>query len=388
MGLSKRERVFKTLELDGEPDMVPIHYFGFEQTGSSFQSFLNSDERKQSQGWVKNKSSNKKYYLTEPRFWNVDLWEMDPFGGHIFKIKNKYKNAPPEYPNCRLNIMDGRIFKTVKQVNTGLEYNWYYGGYFTTPEIFHSYRDQYGKPIDYINERINYSSQVWEGFVETVAPYFYPMVPLPINPSEVLIGGITFARFAYYIRKNPSFIHEIMDEYTKVNIEIIKRLAEVGVDIVTFGDDLGYKENPFFSLDVFREFILPYHKRIYQTCKKRGVLIVLHSCGKIDQFLPDLVDAGLNCIQSLEATAGVDLAGLKESLGDRLCFMGGLDSSGIITYGTPKNVEENIRNTIKIAGKGGGFFAGPSHDIINIPWENILAMRAAIEKYRKYPLKF
>jgi len=33
MGLSKRERVFKTLELDGEPDMVPIHLFGFEQTG-------------------------------------------------------------------------------------------------------------------------------------------------------------------------------------------------------------------------------------------------------------------------------------------------------------------------------------------------------------------
>ena len=74
-------------------------------------------------------------------------------------------------------------------------------------------------------------------------------------------------------------------------------------------------------------------------------------------------------------------------LGDKLCFMGGLDSSGILTYGTPKDVEENVRNTIKGAGKGGGYFVGPSHDIINIPWENILAMRAAIEKYRKYPLK-
>ena len=386
MTLSKRERVFKTLELDGEPDMVPINYFGFEQTGSSFQTFKGSGESDKYYKYVEDKVANIKYYITEQRFWNVDLFGMDPFGE--IKIKIRYENAPPEYPNCRLNRMDGRMYRTEKQVNTGLEYAWYVDGYFKTPELLHEYWDRYGKPSELINNRIKYSPQVWERFVEALSPYFYPYANLPINPSEALIGGITFMRFAYYIRKNPSFIHEIMDEYTKVNIEIIKRLAEVGVDIVMFGDDLGYKDNPFFSLDVFRKFILPYHKKMFQACRKRGVLIILHSCGKIDQFLPDLADAGLNCIQSLEATAGVDLPGLKDSLGDRLCFMGGLDSSGIITYGTPKDVEENVKNTIKNAGKGGGYFVGPSHDIINIPWENIMAMRAAIEKYRSYPLNF
>ncbi|NVM18838.1 MAG: hypothetical protein HWN80_14070 [Candidatus Lokiarchaeota archaeon] len=384
MILSKRERVFRTLELDGEPDMVPVHYFGFEQTGSSFQSFKQSGELDKYHSYVEDKVANIKYYITEQRFWNVDLFGMDPFGET--KVKIRYENAPPEYPKARLNRMDGRIYRSGKQVNTGLEYAWYVDGYFKTPEILHTYWERYGKPTELINNRVKYSSQVWERFVEALSPYFYPFANLPVNPSEALIGGITFTRFAYYIRKNPGFLHEIMDEYTKVNIEIIKRLAEVGVDIVMFGDDLGYKDNPFFSLKVFREFILPYHKRMYQTCKKRGVLIILHSCGKIDQFLPDLADAGLNCIQSLEATAGVDFPRLKESLGDRLCFMGGLDSSGVLTYGSPKDVEENVRNTIKYAGKGGGYFVGPSHDIINIPWENIMAMRAAIEKYRNYPI--
>jgi uroporphyrinogen decarboxylase len=373
------------LELDGEPDKVPINYFGFEQTGSSFQAFKESGESDKYHFYVEDKVANIKYYITEQRFWNVDLFGMDPFGET--KIKIRYEKAPPEYPNCRLNRMDGRMYRSGKQVNTGLEYAWYVDGYFKTPEILHEYWDRYGKPTELINNRIKYSSQIWERFVEALSPYFYPYANLPINPSEALIGGITFTRFAYYIRKNPGFIHEIMDEYTKVNIEIINRLAEAGVDIVMFGDDLGYKDNPFFSLKVFREFILPYHKRIYQTCKKRGVISILHSCGKVDQFLPDLADAGLNCIQSLEATAGVDLLGLKESLGDRLCFMGGLDSSGIITYGTPKDVEENVKNTIGIAGKGGAYLVGPSHDIINIPWENIMMMRAAIEKYRTYPLK-
>lgn len=110
MTLSKRERVFKALELDGEPDMVPIHYFGFEQTGSSFQAFKQSGEMDKYRSFVEDKISKIKYYITEQRFWNLDLYGMDPFGEN--KIKVRYENAPPEYPNCRLNRMDGRLYRT------------------------------------------------------------------------------------------------------------------------------------------------------------------------------------------------------------------------------------------------------------------------------------
>lgn len=79
MTLSKRERVFKTLELDGEPDIVPINVFGFEQTGTSFQAYKNSDEPEKNKTWVQPKSSKIKYFLTEQRFWNVDIFAMDPF---------------------------------------------------------------------------------------------------------------------------------------------------------------------------------------------------------------------------------------------------------------------------------------------------------------------
>jgi len=384
MSLSKRERVLKALELDGVPDLVPINVFGFEQTGTSFQAYKNSKEREENYCQVINKFNNVKYHITEQRFWNVDIYAMDPFGPN--KIKVKTRRAPPEHPGCFIQTLDGRISKNVKQIDTGLSYEWYVGGYYITPEILHSYWDKYGKPTERINDRINYSPQIWEGFVDAVSPYFYPMVGMPINPTESLFNGISILRVAYYMRKNPQFIHEVMNEYAQANIEVIKRLAEAGVDIIFFGDDLGYKGSSIFSLKNFREFILPYHQKMYNECKKNGMITVLHSCGKIDDFLPDLVSVGLQCIQSLEATAGVDLAGLKERLGDKLCFMGGLDSSGVLTFGTPKDVEEDVKKCLKAAGQGGGYVIGPSHDILNIPWENILAMRDAIEKYRKYPL--
>lgn len=385
MVLSKRERVFKALELDGEPDMVPIHYFGFEQTGPSFQAYKNSPESKEVT-WVKPKSSKLKYYITEQRFWNVDIFAMDPFG--YVKLKPRTKKAPPEYPDCYIDLLDGRIYKTVNQIETGLSYQWYVGGFYTTPEILHRHWGQHGRPSELIIDKINYSPQLWEEFVEEVSPYFYPMVSMPINPTESLFNGLSLVRLAYYMRKNRQFIHEVMGEYAKTNIEIIKRLAEAGVDIIFFGDDFGYKGNPIFSLKDFRELILPYHKMMYDVCKKNGMLTVLHSCGKIDDFLPDLINIGLNCIQSLEATAGVDLKGLKLSLGDKLCFMGGLDSSGVLTFGSPQDVENDVKKCLKDAGSGGGYIIGPSHDILNMPWDNILAMRAAIEKYRKYPLNF
>ncbi len=386
MVLSKRERVFKTLELDGEPDKVPIFLFGFEQTGTSFQAYKKSGEAEKHFLTVNIKNSKIKYYITEQRFWNVDLSIMDPFG--INKIKAKNAKAPEEYPDCRINTMDGRVYKTVKQAETGLFYDWYVDGYFKTPEIVHAYWDRYGRPTELVNDRIKYSPQLWEDFVNVLAPYFYPMPMVIIEIASALFEGMTISRVAYYMRKNPQFIHEVLGEYTQTIIEVIKRLAEAGVEIVFYGDDLAYKERTFFSLNQFREFILPCHKKIFQFCKKRGMKVILHSDGKIDEYLPDLVDAGLNGIQALEATAGVDLAGLKKNLGDRLSFLGGLDSSGILCFGTPKDVEDDVKKCIKAAGHGGGYFVGPSHDILNMPWENVLAMRAAIEKHRKYPLTF
>ncbi|MFX0073191.1 MAG: uroporphyrinogen decarboxylase family protein [Candidatus Hermodarchaeota archaeon] len=383
MVLSKRERVIRTFEHE-EPDMVPIHNMGFEHTSKVFQEFLQSKERENFITKVENKFSNIKYLITEQRFWNLDIIEMDPFG--LSKLKIKVTKAPAEYPDgCRINTLTGVIRKNVKQVDTGLDYSWYVDGHFKKPEILHSFWDKYGKPIERINNRINYSPQLWEGFVDAVSPYFYPMVLTPINMVEELMGGLTVGRVAYFMRKNPQFIHEVMNEYTKANLEIIKRLNEAGVDIFFYGDDLAYKGSSFISIENYRKFFLPYHRKIYQECKKNGMFVIHHSDGYIDDLVPDMVDAGLDCIQSLEAPAGVNLEKLKNDFGDRLSFMGGMDHT-ILGFGSPKDIEQEVIRCIRAAAQGGGYFAGPSHTILNAPWQNILAFRAAIEKYRKYPL--
>ncbi|MBD3255835.1 MAG: hypothetical protein GF383_12130, partial [Candidatus Lokiarchaeota archaeon] len=352
MVLSKKERVLRTLELDGEPDMVPIFNMGFEPTGKAFLDFQSSKEKSKYDGFVKSKISKMKYYITEQRFWNVDAHYMDPWGPN--KVKARIRKAPEdvEEPNCRLDTLTGRLHKNVEQVETNLSYSWYIDGYFTTPEKLYSSWERYGRPTELINDRINYSPKIWEDFVDVLSPYFYPFAMLPMSPHESLFEGITIPKVAYYMRKKPEFIHDVVSEYANANIEIVKRFAEAGVEVAWMFDDLGYKGQTIFSLKNLREFLLPYYKKIYQACHKQGILIVQHSCGKIDEFLPDMVSAGLNGIQALEPAAGVDLAHLKETLGDQVCLIGGLDSSRVLNFGTPKEVEEEVKRGISVAAHG------------------------------------
>ncbi|MFX1376746.1 MAG: uroporphyrinogen decarboxylase family protein [Promethearchaeota archaeon] len=386
--MSKRERVIKALERDDEPDKIPIHCSGFERTGTSYQDFLESSEYRRNQTFIKNSFSREDYQwagdITELRFWDVDCHTIDPWR---HRMNTNIAEGPSEYPGSYLIPTTGRIFKQVEQIKTGLSYRWYLDGFFKTPEILHSYWDEYGKPSENINEEVNYSPKIWEEFVESLSPYLYPMVRLMIAMNEALFEGITVGRVTYHMRKNPQFIHEVMNEYTKTNLEFIKRYAEAGIDIVFYFDDLGYKGRSMYSLENFREFILPYYRKLYQECKKYSMFIIQHSCGYIDKLLPDMVNAGLDCIQALEPAAGVDLALLKKTLGDRLSFMGGMDSTRILSFGTCKEVEEEVKRCIKAAAPGGGYFIGPSHNILNVPWDNIIAFRSAITKYRKYPLR-
>jgi hypothetical protein len=377
--MKKRERVLKTLELEGEPDMCPINYLGFETTGTAYQHFINSDEIDEYVTIIPEAGD-----ITQQRFLNVDCYSFTPFSS----VFNPPALPSPEdkHPGTILGFT-GKLKKQGRNERTGLSYGWYYGPYFTSEEIIRDVWARYGKPSSHIKES-SYDKAFWSKVVDALEPYFYPMPSLAIAMHEALFEGCGAAALAKFARKSPGLLHEIMSEYTKVNLAAIRQLTDAGVDVIFYYDDLGQKERSILSPKAFREFILPYYKQLYDAAHRGGALIVQHSCGYIDQFLPDMVDAGLNCIQALEPAAGVNLEALKEQLGDKVAFMGGMDSTRTFCFGTPQDVADDVKKCIKAAGKGGGYIAGPSHNIMDVPWENLLMLRAALEKYRRYPFSF
>jgi len=71
-----------------------------------------------------------------------------------------------------------------------------------------------------------------------------------------------------------------------------------------------------------------------------------------------------------------------------LVFHGGIDIQHTLPFGTPGEVMEEVRHYIKTLGPGGGYIVAPGHNVqSDVPPENLVAIRDAIETYGYYPLQ-
>ena len=73
---------------------------------------------------------------------------------------------------------------------------------------------------------------------------------------------------------------------------------------------------------------------------------------------------------------------MKEKYGKRWCFIGNIDSSRTLPYGTPADVAAEVQEAIDAAAPGGGYILASDHSLHDgIPIENILALRQVGQEY-------
>jgi uroporphyrinogen decarboxylase len=186
---------------------------------------------------------------------------------------------------------------------------------------------------------------------------------------------------------DPELVTSLFAVSNQYNLEAGRRQADAGVDAFFIFDDIGYKTAPFISLDHYHRLVLPFIQVLIDGLRKTGRRVIFHSDGKIHAFLQDMVDAGISGIHPLQRTAGMDLRQIKEEFGDRVCIVGNVDSSVTLPYGSVKDVEQEVKECIRIAGPGGGYVLASDHSLHDgIPVENIRAMIRSGREWGSYPL--
>ncbi|HFD40342.1 MAG TPA: hypothetical protein ENJ31_10925 [Anaerolineae bacterium] len=194
-----------------------------------------------------------------------------------------------------------------------------------------------------------------------------------------------FERFLIDLIEQPDIACAIMDRFTDIYIENTLRVIEAAgglLDMVYTYDDVGIQEGPLLSPRMWREYILPRHQRLNAAIRaaKYPVKIMYHSCGAIYPFIAAFIDdMGIDVLNPLQPrAAGMDMARIKAEFGDRLSFHGAIDIQHTLPYGTPAEVQAEVRERCRVLGRGGGYICASAHYIqADTPLENVIAMYTA-----------
>jgi len=183
-----------------------------------------------------------------------------------------------------------------------------------------------------------------------------------------------------YIASEPSIVEEVFDKVLDYKIKIAKKTIDIGFKMGHTGDDFGTQSSGFFSDKMFKALILPRLKKLFEVFKNAHIPIMMHSCGNISQYIPDLIDIGLDILEPCQPC--MDLNFLKREYGNDLIFYGGINTQ-VLPYLNEEQTMEMVRETIRTLGKGGGYIIAPAQEIMNdVPIANVKALLETIKEER------
>lgn len=177
----------------------------------------------------------------------------------------------------------------------------------------------------------------------------------PVCGHEYMLMGMAL---------DPDWIREMADLYSTLMINLLEILFEKegAPDGIWFYEDMGFKDRPFMSPDMYRELIMPAHKKTIDWAHGRGLPVIMHSCGFVEPLLPGMVEAGIDCLQVIEVKAGMDPLRIHKQYGSELSLMGGIDVRTICSN-EKSQIDRELEGKIPLLKKGFGFTLHSDHSI-------------------------
>jgi uroporphyrinogen decarboxylase len=187
-----------------------------------------------------------------------------------------------------------------------------------------------------------------------------------------------FDQWLIDLKLNPKLHRAVAARIHHINVTLAMRLLEqVGefTDIVATGDDLGHSTGPFMSPEDFRAQIKPYFQDLIGQVKRRfpHVKFYLHCHGQVMDFIPDLIDCGVDILNPILPLDNMDPVQLKREYGEQLCFQGGIDIEHVLPFGTVPEVKAHVKQVLDLMAPGGGYLFKAQAISPLIPYENLSA---------------
>ena len=185
--------------------------------------------------------------------------------------------------------------------------------------------------------------------------------------DEVSVHGEVFSPFTHLMElfgyeealmglmTDPAKCHALLDRLTVTANACAVAQARRGVDAVLISS--AFAGGGFISQEMYREFVLPYERRMTDAIRPTGVPVYTHTCGRIGDRLELMAETGIDGLDTLDPPplGNVELADAKRHIGNRLFIKGNMNSVALLDYKTREQVLAEAGERIRVGKPGGGY---------------------------------
>jgi len=171
----------------------------------------------------------------------------------------------------------------------------------------------------------------------------------------------------------------LIEALTQYLVELVGCWAGIGVDAVFLADDWGTQRSLMISRAMWSRFYRGSYHRVFDEAHRLGLDVIFHSCGNVEEIIPDLIDIGLDVLNPLQPGA-MNLSRVASNFGGQVSFFGGIDDQSLLSKGTPEQIKEEAQRTADTLGRpyGNAFIMAPANVMTpDVPLENIVALMEA-----------
>jgi uroporphyrinogen decarboxylase len=197
-------------------------------------------------------------------------------------------------------------------------------------------------------------------------------------------GGSVY-EWSWWIRGMEQFLMDLVSD-AKLAEAVIRKIAahttrlamesaRAGIDVVCFYDDAGMQTGMQLSPDLWRRFIKPVWKRVLEAVRDEaaGVKFFLHSCGRIEPIVPDIIELGFHILHPVQPEC-MDFESLYRRYGRDIVLTATISSQKTFPFGSPEEVRREVRRLAELAAADRRTILMPSNVIQpETPWANVVA---------------
>ncbi len=208
------------------------------------------------------------------------------------------------------------------------------------------------------------------------------------EPHEFIWRILGTENVLFKIAEEPDRVARFIERIGDFLVGIVKgQIAATGGKLsgLYIWGDIAYKKGMFFSPDYWREVYKPQLRRICDAVHSAGLKTIYHGCGNSSVVFDDMIEAGVDGYNPMEAKAGLDVLDLKRRFGRRWAFNGNIDVRVLATNDRDQIRREVLRKLN--AAKGGGYILQSDHSVpSNVDYASYDYVVELVREYGTYPL--